>query len=219
MWQRIEKDRVERRKLTVRTLVGDEIERIEFRPVAVQVRGASKLKPIDEADLAVLRRVASATLPGPVPTTAFPIDQMVHGSPTRSKGFTHVHHLWGDRALLSLSALWTMASAEADPMLRHGSSVLDRAGDVGPFVDEPVEEATGSLAGQPSSERRLLRKFADLRVSPSIQSRGHTGRAGQGKSLVRTWDTCTGASRQRCHLNGIIDPLRSRGRDHRLCLC
>ena len=78
-----------------------------------------KLKPIDEADLAVLRRVASATLPGPVPTTAFPIDQMVHGSRLAPKGFTHVHHLWGDRALLGLSALWAKASAEADPMLRH----------------------------------------------------------------------------------------------------
>ncbi len=115
----LNKDRVERRKTTVRSLAGDSTERIELRPVAVKAKGATKLKPIDDDDLAVLRRVASASLPGPVPTSALPIDQMVHGSRLAPKGFTHVHHLWGDRALISLSALWTAASNEPDPLLRH----------------------------------------------------------------------------------------------------
>jgi hypothetical protein len=115
----LNKDRVERRKLRIRTLAGDEMDRIELRPVAVKPKGVPKIRSINEADLAVLRRVASATLPGPVPTSALPIDQMVHGSRLAPKGFTHVHHLWGDRALLSLSALWALVSAEQDPLLRN----------------------------------------------------------------------------------------------------
>jgi hypothetical protein len=115
----LNKDRVERRMVSTRTLAGALIERIELRPVAIQARGSSTLAPIDDGDLAVLRRVASSTLPGAVPSAALPIHQMVHGTRLAPKGFTHVHHLWGDRALLSLSALWTLAARESDPLLRH----------------------------------------------------------------------------------------------------
>ena len=33
------------------------------------------------------------------PRRALPIDAMAHGSRLAPKGFTHVHHLWSDRAL------------------------------------------------------------------------------------------------------------------------
>lgn len=114
------KNTVDRRKVPLRTLAGDTIDRIEFSPVEIHYRigNAKKSKRPDDSDLAVLRRTASIALPGPVPTNVLPIDQMIHGSRLAPKGFTRVHHLWSDRALVSLSALWKLCADESDPLLR-----------------------------------------------------------------------------------------------------
>jgi hypothetical protein len=183
----LNKDRVERRKSTIRTLAGDEMERIELRPVAVRIKGASTLKPVDDRDLAVLRRVASATLPGLVPTAALPIEQMVHGSRLAPKGFTHVHHLWGDRALLSLSALWTLASAETDPMLRNALQFW-------------IEQAMWGMSWQnryrPDGYSQVSQFQSGIYYIPSLHSETHPKynlegsqvARGKRKSLVKTWD-------------------------------
>ncbi len=183
----LNKDRVERRKSMIRTLAGDETERIELRPVAVRMKGASTLKAIDDADLAVLRRVASATLPGPVPTAGLPIEQMVHGSRLAPKGFTHVHHLWGDRALLSLSALWTLASAETDPMLHHALQFW-------------IEQAMWGMSWQnryrPDGYSQVSQFQSGIYYIPSLHSETHPKynlegsqvARGKRKSLVKTWD-------------------------------
>lgn len=114
------KDSAERRKVPVHTLAGDTIERIDLRPVAIHYRvgKTKKSKPVDDKDVAVLRRIASVALPGRVPTNELPIDQMVHGTRLAPKGFTRVHHLWGDRALVALAALWKLCADEPDPLLR-----------------------------------------------------------------------------------------------------
>jgi len=114
------KDRAERRLVPIRTLAGDTTFRIELRPVAIHYRvGRTKaVKSPDDVDFAVLRRIAGLTLPGPVPTEPLPIEAMYHGSRLGPKGFTKVHHLWGDRALVSLSELWGAATAEEDPLVR-----------------------------------------------------------------------------------------------------
>ena len=116
------KSNVERRKISVRTLAGDVKNRIEFRPVAVHYRigNAKKSKTPDDADLTLLRKIASTSLPGWVPTNELPFMHMTHErAPMPAKGFTHVHHFWGDRALISLAALWKVCSSESDPVLRH----------------------------------------------------------------------------------------------------
>jgi hypothetical protein len=118
----LNKDRVERRKSTIRTLAGDLMERIEFRPVSIHFRDGSRkaAKPVDDADLDVLRRIASIVLPARVPTQELPFMHMTHErAPMPAKGFTHVHHFWGDRALVALSVLWSLAAEEPDPVLRH----------------------------------------------------------------------------------------------------
>jgi DNA methylase len=114
------KERLERRKVPTATLVGDSTERIEFRPMRIQYRigGANYSKRPDDADIAVLRRIASTSLPGWVPTAGLPLASMTHGSRLGPKGFTAIHHLWSDRALTALAALWSSASSEADPMMR-----------------------------------------------------------------------------------------------------
>lgn len=183
----LNKDRVERRKSTIRTLAGDSTERIELRPVAVQAKGAAKLKPIDDDDLAVLRRVASAALPGRVPTDPLPIDQMVHGSRLAPKGFTHVHHLWGDRALLSLSALWSAAAKEADPLLRVALLFW-------------VEQAMWGMSWQnryrPDGYSQVSQFQSGIYYVPSLHSEtnprynleGSSAARGKRRSLVKTWE-------------------------------
>lgn len=116
------KDRAERRTVPVRTMAGDTTERIDLRPVALHYRVAKQqlIKRPDDEDLAVLRRVAALSLPGPVPTHELPFMHMTHErSPLPKKGFTHLHHFWSDRALVSLAALWSACDAEPDPLLRH----------------------------------------------------------------------------------------------------
>ncbi len=107
-----------RRFERVTTLAGDSLQRIEMRPVALQEKGTRKLRLVNDHDRSVLRRIASVALPGNAPTADLPVDAMVHGTRLAPKGFTAVHHLWSDRALVTLTALWTAASSEEDPLLR-----------------------------------------------------------------------------------------------------
>lgn len=114
------KERLERRMVEVQSVAGDTYERIDLRPVELHYRDGAmkKSKPLDDEDRAVLRRVLGVALPGPVPAGDLPLDRMIHGSRLGPKGFTRVHHLWSDRALVALSALWRSCSGEADPVLR-----------------------------------------------------------------------------------------------------
>ena len=103
------KSALESRRVNTRTVAGDTTDRLELRPVAVHYRvgNTKKSKAVDEGDLAVLRRIAGTALAGRVPTAELPFMHMTHErAPMPSKGFAHVHHFWGDRALLSLAALW-----------------------------------------------------------------------------------------------------------------
>jgi DNA modification methylase/predicted RNA-binding Zn-ribbon protein involved in translation (DUF1610 family) len=110
----VTKASLERRFATVKTLAGDTIERVELVPVQVIYRvGTDKhTKTVDAGDLDVLGRVSRLSLPD-FPAAPLPIDAMVHGSRLAPKGFTHVHHLWSDRALATLAILWAW-TAEAD---------------------------------------------------------------------------------------------------------
>ena len=94
--------------------------RIRLRPVLIDysVDGARSQKEPDEADLEALDRVAGLPLPPEVPTNAFPIGEMYHGSRLAPKGFTHVHHLFLPRAAHALAALWRRADACEEARLR-----------------------------------------------------------------------------------------------------
>ena len=113
--------------------------RIRLRPVLIDyaLDGARCQKEPDDADLPLLDRVTALPLPPEVPTNAFPIDEMYHGSRLAPKGFTHVHHLFLPRAAHALAALWRRARACEDARLRSvllffveqaisGMSVLNR---------------------------------------------------------------------------------------------
>ena len=101
---------------------GEPWKRIRLRPVLIHygVDGARHEKAPDDADLEILDRVAGLPLPPEVPTNAFPIDEMYHGSRLAPKGFTHVHHLFLPRAAQALAALWRRVDACDDDRLRNG---------------------------------------------------------------------------------------------------
>lgn len=93
---------------------------VRFVPVIINYTagGATHEKTPDADDLAVLERIARLPRPASVPTSAFPIDRMYHGSRLGPKGFTHVHHFYLPRAAQALGALWTKAAAVEDTRLR-----------------------------------------------------------------------------------------------------
>jgi len=183
------KDTVVRRTVSVRSLVGDTYERIELRPVAIHYRvgSAKKSKAPDDLDFAILRRVAGLALPGPAPVQDLQIDQMVHGSRLAPKGFTRVHHLWSDRALVSLSALWKLCSDEPDPLLRSallfwaeqavwGLSWMNR------FVPRHYSHVNQFLNGVfyvPSQHAEY---------SPRVNLEGTQPARGKRAGLVKTWE-------------------------------
>ena len=95
--------------------------RIRLRPVLINysVGDARYEKEPDAADLRVLDRIAGLPLPSEVPTNAFPIDEMYHGSRLAPKGFMHVHHLFLPRAAHALAVMWRHANGCVESRLRN----------------------------------------------------------------------------------------------------
>ena len=100
---------------------GQPWKRIRLRPVLINysVGEARYQKEPDADDLQVLNRVAGLPLPPEVPTNAFPIDEMYHGSRLAPKGFTHVHHVFLPRAAHALAAMWRRVDGCEDSRLRN----------------------------------------------------------------------------------------------------
>jgi hypothetical protein len=95
--------------------------RVRFRPARINysVGKVTYWKTPDMEDLRILNLISEQALPREVPTNAFPIATMSHGSRLAPKGFTHVHHLFLPRPSHALAALWRRASLEADGRLRN----------------------------------------------------------------------------------------------------
>jgi len=94
--------------------------RIRFRPVLINYSTGKSTheKTPDQSDLRTLERIAKLALPREIPTNAFPIDEMYHGTRLAPKGFTHVHHLFLPRATQALASLWRHANTEPNQRLR-----------------------------------------------------------------------------------------------------
>ncbi len=106
----LSKNSLLRRKVPISSLAGDTFERIEMRPVRIFYRAGKEVgnKAPSPEDLEVLRRIATLKVHG-FPTDDLPLATMVHGSRLQPKGFSRVHHLWGDRAIAALATIWGWA--------------------------------------------------------------------------------------------------------------
>jgi DNA modification methylase len=110
----LSKRSLERRMVSVRTITGKNIERIDLRPVRVHYRigNAHFEKDLDTSDRAVLQKIDRMAQANWIPDLPLPIDRMVHGSRLRPKGFATVDSLWSNRSLITLSELWRAANDE-----------------------------------------------------------------------------------------------------------
>lgn len=100
---------------------GEPWRRIRFVPVLINysLGKARYEKELGDKDYATLKRISEMPLPTSVPTNAFPIEQMSHGSRLSPKGFTNIHHLYLPRASQALGHLWAKAVAVEDSRLRN----------------------------------------------------------------------------------------------------
>lgn len=93
---------------------------VKMEPVFTHysVGGKDYEQPITDADRAVIERARKLPWPKEIPTRAFPLDRMYHGSRLGPKGFTHVHQLFFARQAQGLAALWRAAGREPDFRVR-----------------------------------------------------------------------------------------------------
>ena len=116
------KDNLERYFETLADPVsGKPWKRVRLRPVLINYslgKERYEKKP-DSSDHAILDRIANLRLPPEIPTNAFPIDEMYHGSRLAPKGFAHVHHLFLPRAAHALAAMWRRADECEDHRSRN----------------------------------------------------------------------------------------------------
>jgi hypothetical protein len=184
----LKKDSLERRFVSTRTLVGDTSSHIDLRPVRLHYRvGPNRfVKAPDDGDAALLRRIADCALPEWVPTDRIPVEEMRHGYATAPKGFTAFHHLYTDRSLIALSALWGAARREHDPS-------------IGLALKFWVEQAFWGLSWmnryKPTDHSQVNRQQSGVyyisslvsECSPSYNLVGSRARGGKRDSLVKTW--------------------------------
>jgi hypothetical protein len=109
------KDRLEPRKVSVRTLSGALNEKLEMRPILISWRAGQQTgtKRVDLDDLARLEKVLAEAPPW-FPAHELPWLHRVHNWAIPEKGFRRANHFWPDRALLALSALWSLSAGEPD---------------------------------------------------------------------------------------------------------
>ncbi len=128
----LNKGRLERSIQTVVDLAsGKPWKRIRLHPVLINYSvGKTRCeKEPDEPDMYILKRIDNLPFPAEVPTNAFPIDEMYHGSRLAPKGFTSIHHMFLPRAAHALAALWRRVQSEPDTRLRIALSF---------FVDQVI---------------------------------------------------------------------------------
>lgn len=89
---------------------------VRFIPVLIHytVGDVKYEKEPNANDLAVLNKISHLPLTASVPTNAFPIADMSHGSRLSPKGFNRVHHLYLPRPAQALGRLWAKAAAAVE---------------------------------------------------------------------------------------------------------
>ena len=100
--------------------LGESWRRVKFKPCLIEYRvGRQKLqKQLDSDDERILEKVKKMAWPKELPTNAWPISEMYHGSRIQPKGFTHSHRFFVDRVAIILGLLWNKATSHSNPRMR-----------------------------------------------------------------------------------------------------
>ena len=188
------KGSLERRPTTERTLAGDILERVEFRPVRIAWRlgGETGQKHFDEQDRTILEKIRRLRVTG-FPTSALPLGEMAHGTRLGPKGLTKAHHLWPDRPLAALTILWAWATGETDPLTRlalcfwieqafWGLSWMNRY--------QPIQQ--GKLGGSQVNRQMTGVYYVSSLVSECsvrYNLEGSSPKRGKRRNLVKLWNS------------------------------
>lgn len=116
----LKKNQLETRFIQVKTINGDVVQKIEFKPVEIAWRCNKKKgrKAFDDEDQKTLDKVS--LLKGFwFPKERIPVETLVHDYVFMLKGLTNIHHIWTDRSLVTLSILWRLASQYPDKITRN----------------------------------------------------------------------------------------------------
>lgn len=204
------------RKVKVRTLAGDVIERVDMRPVAIAWRRGSKKgeKSVDGADLAVLERVAQLVVPD-FPSGPLPNMHMTHErNDLPAWGIESLHHFWQDRPLASLSTLWAWTSGEADDLTRLALRF---------WIEQALWGLSWMNRYKANDHSQVNRQMTGVYYVPSLMSEcsvrynlgGSVSSRGKRQSLVKVWRACpsragsviisTGSSTQLALPNASVD--------------
>lgn len=191
----VTKNALVRRLTKVRTLAGDVIDRVEYRPVAIAWRfgGRTGTKRFDQSDLDVLRRIARLELPW-FPQDELPIDDMDEGGRLKSRGVTRAHHFWSDRALASLAVLWSLASQCRDAPTRRGLLF---------WIEQAMWGLSWMNRYKATDHSQVNRHQSGVYYIPSLVSEcsvrynleGSQPTRGKRKNLVKLWETLPSDSR------------------------
>ena len=118
----LNKDRLERKfENYIDPITGETWKRIALRPAFINynIGSATHERPVTESDHDVLSKIEQLSYPTDLPTAAFPIEEMYHGSRLEPKGFSRTHHLFLPRAAHALAAIWRKASDASDADTRR----------------------------------------------------------------------------------------------------
>lgn len=118
----LDKDSLERIfEAGIDRVTGEPWRRIKLEAVLLNynVGSVTYEKALEDEDRDILKRIDQMDFPPEVPATAFPIDEMYHGSRIEPKGFSHVHHLFLPRAAHALAALWRKCDQAPDASIRR----------------------------------------------------------------------------------------------------
>jgi predicted RNA-binding Zn-ribbon protein involved in translation (DUF1610 family) len=158
---KVDKRSLERRKVAIRTLAGDVIDRVHYRPVKIRYRvGKARFeKNPDAVDAQILSRISRVAIPW-FPTETMNSAALWHGYNFGPRGLSNIHHLYSDRSLAAIAALWEKASETEDEGLRSALLFWIEQGLWGLSWMNKFEAI--QFAGQPFSEGRLLFFIADF---------------------------------------------------------
>ena len=148
----------------VDSVSGQPWRRICLRPVLMNysIGKARYEKEIDRRDLSTLDRIANLPMPVEMPTNAFPIHEMYHGSRLAPKGFTHVRYMFLPRAAHALAAMWRRSERCRDHRIKAHAAILRGTGDLEYDTTEWVFAHTGYSPSKSVLTWRILHSIAKL---------------------------------------------------------
>ena len=180
----------ELRKIRVRTLAGDTIDRVEMRPVKIVWRQgkATGEKSFDQSDAEVLERVARLNVPR-FPSSQLPNMHMTHErNNLPGWGISSLHHFWPDRSLAALAVLWAWTSQEQDPLTRLALRF---------WIEQGFWGLSWMNRYKPNDHSQVNRQQSGVYYVPSLTAEcsisynlvGSAPARGKRRSLVKLWNS------------------------------